>query len=186
MLRKQLHTATKRFRNAFQIDPTDFGLKILTFCHHISLASETGRAIAICLMWTVLSEINETEIELYSFHNLSELIKMLNELDDEILQMEENIRIVYILVQCVSFIINAIVFGRNGDLEKAGYRNYFSYKKRELEKLKKIMEKLAGLLRVNVSGDNNFELKMTVSQEEVFLELQKLIFNVYLYRLQNT
>lgn len=98
-----------------------------------------------------------------SFREFSELVKMLNELDDEMLQMEDNISIVYILVQCIGFLINAIVYGQNDDFKKAGYRNYFSYTKRELEKLKKYAERLTNLLKINISGaDNYFELRMTV------------------------
>lgn len=88
---------------------------------------------------------------------------MLNELDDEVLQMEENIRIFYIIVHCVGFIINAVVFGKNEDFIKAGYRNYFSYKQRDLLNLKKYAERLTSLLKISISGDDNYELKMTVS-----------------------
>ncbi|XP_023304447.2 uncharacterized protein LOC111686321 [Lucilia cuprina] len=159
-----LHVATKRLWEAFKMETIEFVFNILTISHHISLASETGRAIAICLVWTLICEIMETEIQMYTFHEFSELIKMLKELDDEVLQEEEHIRIVYAMVQCLGFIINAVVYGKNDDLKKAGYRNYFSYSQRELEKLKKYAERLTSLLKINISGDNNFELRMTITE----------------------
>lgn len=88
---------------------------------------------------------------------------MLNEIDDEVLQMEDTIPLVYILVQCLGFLINVIVFGKNDNFKKAGYGNYFSYTQHDLEKLKQYVEHLTSLLKINISGDNNFELKMTVS-----------------------
>lgn len=181
--------ATRRLWYAFQKDCIDFVFNILTLSHLISLASETGRAIAICLVWTVLCEITETEAEMCCFHEFSEFMKMLNELDDEMLQTESNIGIVYILVQCLGFLINSVVFGKNDDLKKAGYRNYFSYTKRDLEKLKKLSEKLTGLLKVNISGDNNFELKMTVSQKKIIQMIKihtKSIIDIFVYRSLNT
>lgn len=155
--------ATSRIWNTFQTDDIEFVFNILAISHHIALASETGRAVAICLVWTLICEITETEIKMCCFQEFSELIKMLNELDDEMLQMEDNIRIVYTLVQCLGFLINAVVFGQNNDFTKAGYRNYFSYTQTDLEKLKKYVERLTSLLKINISGDNYFELKMTVS-----------------------
>ncbi|KNC28619.1 hypothetical protein FF38_04914 [Lucilia cuprina] len=160
----RLHVATKRLWNAFQTEGIEFVFNILTISHHISLTSETGRAIAICLVWTLICEITETEIQMCSFHEFSELIKMLEELDDELLQEEEHIRIVYVLVQCLGFVINAVVYGKNDDLKKAGYSNYFSYTQHELEKLKKYAERLTSLLKINISGDNNFELRMTITE----------------------
>ncbi|XP_037814544.1 uncharacterized protein LOC119605482 [Lucilia sericata] len=159
-----LHVATKRLWNAFQTEGIEFVFNILTISHHISLTSETGRAIAICLVWTLICEITETEIQMCSFHKFSELIKMLEELDDELLQEEEHIRIVFVLVQCLGFVINAVVYGKNDDLKKAGYSSYFSYTQRELEKLKKYAERLTSLLKINISGDNNFELRMTITE----------------------
>ncbi|KAI8128079.1 hypothetical protein CVS40_2525 [Lucilia cuprina] len=123
-----LHVATKRLWNAFQTEGIEFVFNILTISHHISLTSETGRAIAICLVWTLISEITETEIQMCSFHEFSELIKMLEELDDELLQEEEHI---------VSFMF--------GEVEK-------------------IWERLTSLLKINISGDNNFELRMTITE----------------------
>ncbi|XP_065364033.1 uncharacterized protein LOC135957249 [Calliphora vicina] len=157
-----LNLATQRIWDAFQTEGMEFVFNILTISHHISLASETGRAIAICLVWKLVCEITETTTDMCSFHEFSELIIMIDELDNETLQEEDNIRIVYVLVQSFGFLINAIVYGKNDDLKKAGYRNYFSYTQRELEKLKKYGEHLTSLLKINILGDNNFELKMTI------------------------
>lgn len=100
---------------------------------------------------------------MYCFHEFNELMKILNELDDQLLLKEDNIRVVYILIQSIGFLVNAIVFGQNEDFKKAGYRNYFSYTKRELEKLKKYAERLSNLLKINISAaENNYELRMTV------------------------
>ncbi|XP_013105202.1 uncharacterized protein LOC106085482 [Stomoxys calcitrans] len=160
-----LHIATKRLWNALKTDEIDYVFNLITICHQLSSASETGRAIAICLIWTILFKITETRIQMYCFHEFSELMKILNELDDQLLLKEENLRIVYILIQSVGFLVNAIVFGQNDDFKKAGYRNYFSYTKRELEKLKKYAERLSGLLKVNISAaENNYELRMTISE----------------------
>lgn len=110
-----------------------------------------------------MCEITETKIDMFCFLEFNELSKMLKGLDKEVLQMEENICLVYILVQCLGFLINAVVFGKNDDFKKAGYRNYFSYTQRELENLRKHAESLTSILKINIAGDNYFELKMTVS-----------------------
>lgn len=155
--------ATKRLWDALKTDDIDFVFNVIAICHQISIASETGRAIAICLIWTILFNITETNIQMYCFHELSELIKILNELDDQLLIKEDNTRIVYILIQSIGFLVNAIVFGQNKDFEKAGYRNYFSYTKRELEKLKDYAEHLAKLWKIDISvAQNNYDLRMTV------------------------
>ncbi|XP_073833325.1 uncharacterized protein [Musca autumnalis] len=159
-----LHVATKRLWDALKTDDIDFVFNVIALCHQISIASETGRAIAICLVWTILFNITETNIQMYCFHELSELIKILNELDDQLLVKEDNTRIVYILIQCIGFLVNAIVFGQNKDFEKAGYRNYFSHTKRELEKLKDYAEHLSKLWKIDVVAQNNYDLRMTISE----------------------
>ncbi|XP_019894666.2 uncharacterized protein LOC101890792 isoform X2 [Musca domestica] len=162
---QELHVATKRLWDALKTDDIDFVFNVIAICHQISIASETGRAIAICLIWTILFNITETNIQMYCFHELSELIKILNELDDQLLIKEDNTRIVYILIQSIGFLVNAIVFGQNKDFEKAGYRNYFSYTKRELEKLKDYAEHLAKLWKIDISvAQNNYDLRMTISE----------------------
>ncbi|KAM7349163.1 uncharacterized protein ACRADG_008212 [Cochliomyia hominivorax] len=161
---QHIHVATKRLWKDLQTEGIEFVFNILTISHQISLASETGRAIAICLIWRLICEITETDMEMYCFLEFSELTKMVQELDDEPLQMEDCIRVVYTLVHCLGFLINAVVFGKNDDLKKAGYRTYFSYTQRDLEKLKKYAEHLTSLLKINISGDNYFELKMTITE----------------------
>uniref|UniRef100_A0A1B0AXS2 Uncharacterized protein n=1 Tax=Glossina palpalis gambiensis TaxID=67801 RepID=A0A1B0AXS2_9MUSC len=158
-----LHVASKRLWEALKTDGIEFVFNLLSLSHRISIASETGRAIAICLIWAILCEITENTIEMYCFHEFHDLVKMLNEIDESMLQMEDNLRIVYILIQCIGFLINTIVFGDNESFKKAGYRNYFSYTKRDLDKLKHYLERLSSQLSIRVSqGDNHYDLRMTL------------------------
>lgn len=47
---------------------------------------------------------------------------MLKEIDTEFLQSEAAILNVYILVQVIGFLINSIVYRKNDDFLKAGYK----------------------------------------------------------------
>uniref|UniRef100_A0A1A9WVD8 Uncharacterized protein n=1 Tax=Glossina brevipalpis TaxID=37001 RepID=A0A1A9WVD8_9MUSC len=160
-----LHVASKRLWEALKTDGIEFVFNVLCLSHRISIASETGRAIAICLIWAILCEITENNVEMYCFHEFHDLIKMLNEIDQSMLQMEDNLRIVYILIQCVGFLVSVIVFGNNESFKKAGYRKYFSYTKRDLDKLKHYLEGLNSQLNMRINqGDNHYDLRMTMAE----------------------
>ncbi|XP_053949004.1 uncharacterized protein LOC128857316 [Anastrepha ludens] len=130
-----LHLATKRLWTNLKKKDTDV-FNILELCNQMVIISETARAISICLMWTILSEITETPSEMYCFRQFSKLLEMLNNIDSETLQEEENTKIVYILVRVLSYLINVTLCdAQNEDIIKAGYRMYFKYTSPFLKKL---------------------------------------------------
>lgn len=130
-----LHLATKRLWTSLKNKETDV-FNILELCNQMVIISETARAISICLMWTILSEITETSSEMYSFRQFMRLLEMLNNIESETLQEEENTKIVYILVRVLSYLINVTFCDtQNEDIIKAGYRMYFKYTSSFLKQL---------------------------------------------------
>lgn len=45
-------------------------LNIISICNQIALASETGLAVALCLMWAIMCEISDTKTEMFCFRNV--------------------------------------------------------------------------------------------------------------------
>lgn len=90
---------------------------------------------------------------------------MLHVIDDEVLQMEDSTQVVYILVQCIGFLTNSIVFGQNDEFKKGGYRTCFTYSVKDLRKLIEWAESLSNTLKVSVSKTKTYwDLRMAVSE----------------------
>ena len=53
---------------------------------------------------------------------IQDLNKMLKAIDSEVLQHEDSTLNVYMLVQVIGFLINAVVLRNNEDLKRAGYK----------------------------------------------------------------
>lgn len=69
-----LHLATKRLWTSLKKKETDV-FNILALCNQMVIISETARAISVCLMWTIISEITDTPSEMYCFRQVRKFIR---------------------------------------------------------------------------------------------------------------
>lgn len=138
---------------------------LLLLCKNICFTSETGNAIAMCLVWAMFLESLGKEIKMYCFHQFSSILELVADLDFNQMLNNNDSDKVDLLFQLISILVCGIICRPNEELKKAGYAKYFNYERDDVQSLKNWAFKVNENIFITFNGGSvNFELVMAIKE----------------------
>ncbi|KAL5275513.1 hypothetical protein ACFFRR_001405 [Megaselia abdita] len=134
---------------------------ILHFSRKISVINRNGRLLGCLLVWDLSYRLlgEETNEETPQFHTFSDLIRILDVVDINLLP--SNVNILHMVLECISFLLNAVVIS---PINTPEYSKYFEYNLADLSYLKEWTMKIIAKFPVSATFENDVDVNAKISE----------------------